>query len=107
VSERGAVGKVLERNERLSEANKVVRRDVRAAVAEESAKVNQDLTNLARELAILKEVIGMMKPQAEPLVPPAAEAAAPREGHRAARHPQTELSHRRRPSRNQQSSSLG
>jgi predicted RNase H-like nuclease (RuvC/YqgF family) len=42
-------------NRRLSEAKEIVKRDVGAAVAEGSAKVKRDLTNLEQELAKWKE----------------------------------------------------
>jgi hypothetical protein len=54
-----------------------VKRDIGAAVAERSAKVKQDLTNLKRELAEFKEEMRATTPQPEPLPPPAADAAVP------------------------------
>jgi hypothetical protein len=68
---------VEQNNRRLSEANDVVKRDIRAAVAEGSAKVKQDLTNLKQELAELKEEMRATTPQPESLAPPAADAAVP------------------------------
>jgi hypothetical protein len=62
-------------NRRLSEANAVVRRDLVAAVAEESVKVKQDLTNLERELAKLNEEMRATRQPPELLAPPQADIA--------------------------------
>jgi hypothetical protein len=80
---------VLEQeNRRLSEANDVVKRDV-GEVFDCCPKVKKDLTNLEREVAKLKEEIKVMnqkqaqleiranQPKADPLAPPAADAAVP------------------------------
>jgi hypothetical protein len=68
----------LEQDNRwVSTTNQVMQQDLGAALAEGSAKVQKDLTNMEQELAKLKGEVRTMKPRAEP---PAPASSAPKPG---------------------------
>jgi chromosome segregation ATPase len=64
-----------EENRRLSDANEVMKRGI-GEVSDCYPKMNEDMTDLKRELDELRDEIRATRPKAEPLAPPAADVTA-------------------------------